>query len=209
MPGASDYRSSRSRLPDPRPQATPDDILGRDTGRIGVPLQAKCLHPRASGRPPLGTNKIKDLPHFRNFRIMVFHAYPRVFRILCAFSFQFLDSGRGPAALVSLAPVPADRHDHARIATAYQNCLCRKADWLDLPRVRGPPRGIRRAALAPGFFARMPIITMRRDRSLLGQGRPVTRVFSGSDASNFARHQRAASPIHANLSLRHTQRPAR
>src|SRR5260221_7059484 len=33
MPGASDHRSSRSRLPDPRPQATPDQVLGRDKAR--------------------------------------------------------------------------------------------------------------------------------------------------------------------------------
>src|SRR5260221_3516441 len=31
MPGASDHRSSRSRLPDPQRQATPDQVLGRDS----------------------------------------------------------------------------------------------------------------------------------------------------------------------------------
>jgi hypothetical protein len=32
--GAPDQRSSRSRLPDPRPQATPDQVLGKDNGAI-------------------------------------------------------------------------------------------------------------------------------------------------------------------------------
>jgi DNA-binding response OmpR family regulator len=33
MPGASDHQSSRIRLPDPRSQATPDEVLGRHTGQ--------------------------------------------------------------------------------------------------------------------------------------------------------------------------------
>src|SRR5260221_4718330 len=52
MPGASDHRSSRSRLPDRRPQATPDQVLGRDrhlsdqlvvpSNITLIPLPPKC-----------------------------------------------------------------------------------------------------------------------------------------------------------------------